>query len=165
MLLGGRIAEEVTNTTVTTGAGNDFDRVTDLARKMVCEWGMSEAIGPLTFGRKEEQIFLGRDFAQRGQEYSEETANAIDQEMKRIVTENYERARKILEEKKTALLQIAEELLTREVLTGAQVTQIISGLPLAEPVKAAPVASGQPTSPETERPPVGSSLGKPLPQE
>ena len=163
VLLGGRIAEEITNTAVTTGAGNDLDRVTDLARKMVCEWGMSEAIGPLTFGRKEEQIFLGRDFAQQ-QEYSEETANAIDQEMKRIVTDNYDRARKILEEKKTALLQIAEELLTREVLTGAQVTRIISGLPLEAPVEAVPVVSDQPTSSETERPPVVPSLGKPLPQ-
>ena len=164
VLLGGRIAEEITNMPVTTGAGNDLDRVTDLARKMVCEWGMSETIGPLTFGRKEEQIFLGRDFAQQ-QEYSEQTANTIDLEMKRIVTDNYDRARKILEEKKTALLQIAEELLTREVLTGAQVTRIISGLPLEEPVEAAPVASDQPTSPETERPPVVPSLGKPLPQE
>ena len=165
VLLGGRIAEQITNTAVTTGAGNDLDRVTDLARKMVCEWGMSETIGPLTFGRKEEQIFLGRDFAQQ-QEYSEETASAIDQEMRRIVTENYDRARAILEEKKTALLQIAEELLTREVLTGAQVTRIISGLPLEEPLEAAPVvASDQPTSSETERPPVVPSLGKPLPQE
>ena len=161
VLLGGRIAEEITNTTVTTGAGNDLDRVTDLARKMVCEWGMSETIGPLTFGRKEEQVFLGRDFAQQ-KNYSKETANTIDQEIKRIVTENYDRACSILEGKKTALLQIAEELLTREVLTGAQVTRIISGLPLEEPVE---VASDQPTNPETERPPVGSSLGKPLPQE
>jgi len=166
VLLGGRIAEEITNTAVTTGAGNDLDRVTDLARKMVCEWGMSESIGPLTFGRKEEQIFLGRDFAQH-QEYSEETASTIDREIKRIVTENYDRARSILEEKKKALLQITAELLTREVLTGAQILRIVSGLPLEEPVEAAPVASGQPepTSSETERPPVVPSLSKPLPQE
>ena len=166
VLLGGRIAEEITNTAVTTGAGNDLERVTDLARKMVCEWGMSESIGPLTFGRKEEQIFLGRDFAQH-QEYSEETAGTIDREIKRIVTENYDRARSILEEKKKALLQIAEELLTREVLTGAQILRIVSGLPLEEPVEAAPVASGQPepTNSETERPPVVPSLSKPLPQE
>ena len=166
VLLGGRIAEEITNTAVTTGAGNDLERVTDLARKMVCEWGMSESIGPLTLGRKEEQIFLGRDFAQH-QEYSEETAGTIDREIKRIVTENYDRARSILEEKKKALLQIAEELLTREVLTGAQILRIVSGLPLEEPVEAAPVASGQPepTNSETERPPVVPSLGKPLPQE
>ena len=87
VLLGGRIAEEITNAVVTTGAGNDLDRVTELARKMVCEWGMSEAIGPLTFGRKEEEVFLGRDFAQH-KDYSEETGNQIDQEIKRIVTEN-----------------------------------------------------------------------------
>ena len=164
VLLGGRIAEEITTTTVTTGAGNDFDRVTDLARKMVCEWGMSEVIGPLTFGRKDEQIFLGRDFAQQ-REYSEATANTIDTEVKRIVTENYDRARVILKDKKSALLQIAEELLTREVLTGKQVAQIASGVPLTEPVEAAPVEPDQPTSPETELPPVVASLGKPLPQE
>ena len=166
VLLGGRIAEEITNAAVTTGAANDFDRVTDLARRMVCEWGMSEAVGPLTFGRKEEQVFLGRDFAQQ-KTYSQKTARTIDQEIKRIVTEDYDRARSILTEKKSALLQIAEELLTREVLTGAEVTRIVSGLPLAAPVEAAPVASDQPTSPETEtdRAPVGPSLSKPVPQE
>jgi cell division protease FtsH len=165
VLLGGRIAEEITNTTVTTGAGNDLDRVTDLAHKMVCEWGMSEAVGPVTFGKKEEQVFLGRDFTQH-KDHSEETANRIDQEIKRIVTDNYDRARTILKEKKSELLQVAEELLTREVLTGKQVTRIVSGLPLEEavPVQAVPVASEQPISPETERPPVVPSLGKPLPQ-
>jgi len=153
VLLGGRIAEEITNAVVTTGAGNDLDRVTELARKMVCEWGMSEAIGPLTFGRKEEEVFLGRDFAQH-KDYSEETANQIDQEIKRIVTENYDRARAILEGKKSELLQIAEELLTREVLSGGQVKQIASG----QPLEALPAASDQldqsTTIPETERPPV-----------
>ena len=164
VLLGGRIAEELTNTAVTTGAGNDFDRVTDLARRMVCEWGMSEVLGPRTFGRKEEQVFLGRDFAQHT-EYSQETANAIDREIKRIVTENYDRARSILEEKKSALLQIAEELLTREVLSGEQVRRIISGLPLEAPVEAAPVASDEHASPEAQSPPVAPPLGKPLAQE
>ena len=125
---------------------------------------MSETIGPLTFDRKEEQIFLGRDFGQHTH-YCKETANAIDQEIRRIVTENYDRARSILERRKKALLTIAEELLTREVLTGEQVTRIISGLPLEEPVEAAPVASGQHTSSETERSPVVPSLGKPLAQE
>ncbi|MDP6579938.1 MAG: ATP-dependent zinc metalloprotease FtsH [Vicinamibacterales bacterium] len=165
VLLGGRIAEELTNTTVTTGAGNDLERVTDLAHKMVCEWGMSEAVGPVTFGKQDEQVFLGRDFSQH-KDYSEETANKIDQEVKRIVTDNYDRARTILEEKKSELLQVAEELLTREVLSGKQVTRIVSGLPLdeAEPVVAVPVAPDQPTSPETERQPVVPSLGKPLPQ-
>ena len=166
VLLGGRIAEEITNTTVTTGAGNDLDRVTELARRMVCEWGMSEAVGPLTFGRKEEEIFLGRDIAQH-KDYSEDTAIRIDQEIKRIVTENYDRARSVLTEKKSELLRIAEELLTREVLSGDQVKRIVSGESLEAPATSNPVASvlDQPTSPGTERPPVVSPLGKPLPQE
>ena len=164
VLLGGRVAEEITNAMVTTGAGNDLDRVTDLARKMVCEWGMSEAVGPLTFGRKEEQIFLGRDLAQH-KNYSEDTAIRIDQEIKRIVTDNYDRARSVLEEKKSALLRVAEELLIREVLSGEQVAQIISGQPLEVPVEAEPVVSDQQVNPESERPPVVPSLGKPLVQE
>ena len=86
ILLGGRIAEEITIGSITTGAGNDLERATDLARKMVCEWGMSDSMGPLTFGKKEEQIFLGREIAQH-QDYSEDTALKIDQEVKRFVTE------------------------------------------------------------------------------
>ncbi|MBM42977.1 MAG: cell division protein FtsH [Acidobacteria bacterium] len=164
VLLGGRIAEEITNRVVTTGAGNDLDRVTDLARRMVCEWGMSEAVGPLTFGRKDEEVFLGRDFAQH-KDYSEDTANKIDQEIKRIVTENYDRARSILEDKKAELLQIAEELLAREVLSGDQVLRIVAGDPLEESPPAQPVATDQPPSPEAEPSPVVPSLGKPLPQE
>ena len=164
VLLGGRIAEEITNRVVTTGAGNDLDRVTDLARRMVCEWGMSEAVGPLTFGRKDEEVFLGRDLAQH-KDYSEDTANKIDQEIKRIVTENYDRARSILEEKKAELLQIAEELLAREVLSGDQVLRIVAGDPLEEPPPAQPVATDQSPSPEAEPSPVVPSLGKPLPQE
>ena len=98
ILLGGRIAEEITMSgTMTTGAGNDLERATELARRMVCEWGMSEAMGPLTFGKKEEQIFLGREIAQH-QDYSEDTALRIDQEVKRFVTDNYERARTVLTE-------------------------------------------------------------------
>ena len=163
VLLGGRIAEEITNAAITTGAGNDLDRVTELARKMVCEWGMSKAVGPLTFGRKDEEVFLGRDFQQH-QGYSEETANQIDQEIRRIVTENYGRARTILEDKKTELLQIAEELLTREVLSGDQVKQIVSGQPL-DALPVAPEPLDPPTIPETERPTVVSPLTKPLSQE
>ena len=128
VLLGGRVAEELTNATVTTGAGNDLDRVTDLARRMVCEWGMSDAVGPVTFGRKEQQVFLGRSLG-RQKDYSEATASAIDQEIKQIVTKNYNRARSILQEQKRALQQIAEELLASEVLSGEQVTRIVSGQP------------------------------------
>jgi cell division protease FtsH len=131
ILMGGRLAEELTNGGMTTGAGNDLERSTELARKMVCEWGMSDAMGPLTFGKKEEQIFLGREIAQH-QDYSEDTAIRIDHEIKRFVTSNYERAKTLLEEHRPALQKIAEELLAREVLDGDQVQRIVGGLPLAE---------------------------------
>ena len=170
ILLGGRIAEELTNGNVTTGAGNDLDRATDMARRMVCEWGMSDEIGPLTFGKKEEQIFLGRDFTQH-QDYSEDTAIRIDQEIKRIVTGNYERARTTLEAHASELNRIAEELLIREVLDADQVRRIAKGLPIEEPVPA-PGSSAPPdgtvSEPEDEAaplvPPV-PSLDKAVPQE
>ena len=170
ILLGGRIAEELTNGNVTTGAGNDLDRATDMARRMVCEWGMSDEIGPLTFGKKEEQIFLGRDFTQH-QDYSEDTAIRIDQEIKRIVTGNYERARTTLEAHASELSRIAEELLIREVLDADQVRRIAKGLPIEEPVPAprSPAPPGGTVSePEDEAaplvPPV-PSLDKAVPQE
>ncbi len=102
ILLGGRIAEEVCLDGITTGAGNDLERATELARRMVCEWGMSEEMGPLTFGKKEEQIFLGREIAQH-QDYSEDTAVKIDNEVRRIVSENYTRAQGLLMQHKDAL--------------------------------------------------------------
>ena len=142
ILLGGRIAEEITMSgSMTTGAGNDLERATELARRMVCEWGMSEAMGPLTFGKKEEQIFLGREIAQH-QDYSEDTALQIDQEVKRFVTDNYERARKVLSEHKASLEKVAAELLVREVLDGEQVRRIVAGLPLEE-VKPRPHRRGR----------------------
>src|SRR5690606_15549248 len=91
ILLAGRIAEELVLGSMTTGASNDLERGTNLARKMVCEWGMSSELGPLTFGKKEEQIFLGREIAQH-QDYSEDTAIKIDKEVRRIVMEGYSRA-------------------------------------------------------------------------
>ena len=102
ILLGGRIAEELTFKSMTTGAGNDLERSTEMARKMVCEWGMSDAMGPLTFGKKEEQIFLGREIAQH-QDYSEDTAINIDKEIKRIVTDNYVKAKAVIEAHQDAL--------------------------------------------------------------
>ncbi len=126
ILLGGRIAEELTAGNVTTGAGNDLERVTDLARRMVCEWGMSQSMGPLTFGKKEEQIFLGREIAQH-QDYSEDTAIKIDQEVKGIVSTQYERAYAMLAEHREALTRIAEALLTHEVLDGEQVRRLAGG--------------------------------------
>ena len=132
ILLGGRIAEEITMDSLTTGAGNDLERATELARKMVCEWGMSDAMGPLTFGKKEEQIFLGREIAQH-QDYSEDTALKIDQEVKRFVTDNYQRAHRLLTESKETLVKMADALLAREVLDADQVRRLAAGLPLDEP--------------------------------
>ena len=169
ILLGGRIAEELTQGDITTGAGNDLDRATDLARKMVCKWGMSEAIGPLALGKKEEQVFLGRDLSQRA-DYSPDTASRIDQEMKAIVTRNYERARELLGTHKRALTRIAEELLIREVLDAEQVNRIAKGLPLENSVAAEVPegsADGETDHPEaspTVTPPV-PSLDKAVPQE
>ena len=166
ILLGGRIAEEITNGGLTTGAGNDLERVTDLARKMVCEWGMSDAMGPLTFGKKEEQIFLGREIS-KAQDYSEDTAIRIDQEVKKFVMDNYARARAVLTENKTVLQKIADELLAREVLDADQVLRLVKGLPLQDlpPVAAAPTSedSGRRESPE--RAPIVPALGKPVGQE
>ena len=171
ILLGGRIAEELTNDSVTTGAGNDLDRATELARRMVCEWGMSEAMGPLTFGRKEEQIFIGREIAQH-QDYSENTALLIDQETKKIVTDNYDRARSVLKAHHGALVSMAEELLIREVLDAEQVRRMAAGLPLNELPVAAAAAAAAPSDDAVreakERRPIMSPmppLNKPLPQE
>jgi cell division protease FtsH len=128
ILMAGRIAEERYMHHMTTGAGNDIERATDLARKMVCEWGMSD-LGPLSFGKKEEQIFLGREIAQH-RDYSEETAIRIDEQVKKLVQGSYDTAAKILEERSEALIKIAETLLEREILDGNEVMQIINGQPL-----------------------------------
>ncbi|MEX1128051.1 MAG: ATP-dependent zinc metalloprotease FtsH [Vicinamibacterales bacterium] len=170
ILLGGRLAEEITmNGAMTTGAGNDLERSTEMARKMVCEWGMSEAMGPLTFGKKEEQIFLGREIAQH-HDYSEQTAVYIDQEIKRIISTNYEKARAILTERKDTLLQIADALLAREVLDAEEVRRIAAGEPLEEyvPPMSARAPEDGPKRPAKERPsmvPPMQPLNKPLTQE
>jgi len=133
ILLGGRAAEEIILHDFTTGAGNDIERATNLARKMVCEWGMSDKMGPLSYGKKEEQIFLGREFATH-KDYSEETAKNIDLEVVSIVTRNYEKAKKILTDHIEILHKIAEELLEKEVLNGAEVDVLIgSALPDVQP--------------------------------
>jgi cell division protease FtsH len=127
--MGGRIAEDVTFGQISTGAQNDIEQATEMARKMVCEWGMSEALGPLTYGKKEEQIFLGKEF-NRHQDYSEATALKIDAEIKRIVSEQYTRAQKTLNERRDSLVRIAEALLEHEVLDAEQLTQILEGRPM-----------------------------------
>src|SRR5439155_2134916 len=104
--MGGRIAEDLTFGQISTGAQNDIEQATEMARKMVCEWGMSEALGPLTYGKKEEQIFLGKEF-NRHQDYSEATALKIDAEIKRIASEQYERASGVITEQRVLLARLA----------------------------------------------------------
>jgi cell division protease FtsH len=159
ILLGGRIAEEITFESMTTGAGNDLERSTEMARKMVCEYGMSDAMGPLTFGKKEEQIFLGREIAQH-QDYSEDTAIRIDQEIKRIVTTNYGKARNLLEANRTALQRIAEELLLREVLDAEQVRRLAAGQALEEKL---PVAASSQVSDDKRAAKERPSIVPPIP--
>ncbi len=126
MMMGGRAAEELVLESQTTGAGNDIERSTEIARKMVCEWGMSEKLGPLTFGKKEEQIFLGREFAQH-RDYSEDTARLIDDEIRKIVTQSYERAKGIIRQNMATLHRLANTLLDKEVLDGNQIDRIMKG--------------------------------------
>jgi cell division protease FtsH len=125
ILMGGRLAEEIFLNQMSTGAGNDIERATELARKMVCEWGMS-TLGPLTFGKKEEQIFLGREIAQH-RDYSEDTAIKIDQEVRRLVDTGYNTARALLSENKEVLTRVANALLDREVLDANEIRMILDG--------------------------------------
>jgi cell division protease FtsH len=138
-LMGGRLAEEIVFGHKTTGAGNDIERATDLARRMVCEWGMSDVLGPLTFGKKEEAIFLGREIAQH-RDYSEETARMIDKEIRHIVESNYQRAKQLLTDKLDILHNLAKALLEYESIDGAEVDAIVSG----ETIKRAVVVAQKP---------------------
>jgi len=146
ILMGGRVAEELVLHDMTTGAGNDLERATDLARRMVCEWGMSENLGPLTFGKKEEQIFLGREISQH-RDYSEDTAVKIDQEVSSIVMENYNQVKQLLTDNLTILHRLAENLLERESLDTEDITKIVNGEQL-EPMKnaTAPLSEPSPVS-------------------
>ena len=132
IMMGGRAAEDLVLEHQTTGAGNDIERATEIARKMVCEWGMSEKLGPLSFGQKEEQIFLGREFTQH-RDYSEETARLIDDEIRSIVTKSYERAKDILQGNLAILHQLASSLLEKEVLDSRQIDSIVKNEPLTSP--------------------------------
>ena len=134
VVMGGRVAEEIFMGHITTGAGNDFEQATELARKMVCEWGMSE-MGLVTYGKTEEQIFLGREIAQH-RDYSEDTAIRIDQAVKKIVMAGYNKAKELIEGNRDGMERIAEALLEREVLDAADIKLLIAGKPL--PVKDLP---------------------------
>jgi cell division protease FtsH len=155
ILMAGRIAEEQVMKHITTGAGNDIEQATDLARRMVCEWGMSE-MGPLSFGKKEEQIFLGREIAQH-RDYSESTAIKIDAHVRKLVEAGYGRAKQIIEERADALKRIADMLLEREVLDGAEVRQLIDDLPLA-PLRTPPRADGEDKPQPSIRPESGQRI-------
>ncbi len=124
IMMGGRVAEELVLKHITTGAGNDIERATDMARKMVCEWGMSEKMGPLTFGKKEQEIFLGREISQH-RDYSEQTAIEIDREVRRLIVENYERAKTIITENMKTLKALAEALLEKETLNAIEIEEIV----------------------------------------
>ena len=154
ILMGGRIAEDIFLGSITTGASNDIERATELARAMVCEYGMSE-MGPLTFGKKEEQIFLGREIAQH-RDFSEDTAIKIDQQVKKIVTAQFERAKAIIEENRDTMIRLAECLLERESLDGVEIRRIVAGLPLDENPPA--VDSGN----DEDRPQLKEPTAKPL---
>jgi cell division protease FtsH len=131
ILLGGRAAEEIVFQQQTTGAGDDLEKATEMARKMVCEWGMSDRMGPLTFGKGEEHIFLGREVA-RPKDFSEETAVLIDSEIKRIVVESATRARHMIESNLEKLHALARALLERESLDGEEIARILRVPPLQE---------------------------------
>jgi cell division protease FtsH len=145
ILFGGRVAEELVLNHMTTGAGNDIEKATDLAHRMVCEWGMSEKLGPMTFGKKEEEIFLGRDFTQKV-DYSESTAIEIDSEIRRIILDSYQRAKDLLKKNLGLLHKIAESLLEKEVLDGSEIDAIVreyggnGGAPLTPSAAAAAAA-------------------------
>ncbi|RKY62460.1 MAG: cell division protein FtsH [Candidatus Neomarinimicrobiota bacterium] len=132
ILLGGRAAEKIIFNELTTGAGNDIERATELARKMVCEWGMSEKLGPLTFGKKNQEIFLGREIAQH-RDFSEETAKAIDKEVRTIVETAEERAIKILKDNLKSLKLLAETLLEYEVIDGDNIKRLLDGKKIRKP--------------------------------
>jgi cell division protease FtsH len=163
VMMGGRLAEEIFLNQMSTGAGNDIERATDMARKMVCEWGMS-SLGPLTFGKKEEQIFLGREISQH-RDFSEETAREIDSEVRRLVNTGYEKAKNIILENRDALARIAQALLEREVLDANELKLILEGKQL--PARVIPQRGDdggvqQVLKPEPGRTP-GIAPGKPSP--
>ncbi|ACU88380.1 ATP-dependent zinc metalloprotease FtsH [Desulfomicrobium baculatum] len=158
VLFGGRAAEELVFNSITTGAGNDIERATAMARRMVCEWGMSEEFGPMALGKKDDEVFLGRDMAHI-KDYSDETAKLIDLEVKRILGEAYNRAKTILQDNQELLHALSLALIDRETLTGEEVGRIIKGETLA-PVQngVKPAAATQAPAAEGDAPEEGFTL-------
>src|ERR1700735_2096593 len=139
VMFGGRTAEELVFGQMTTGAGNDIEKATELARKMVCEWGMSKELGPMTFGRREEQIFLGRDISHH-KDYSEQTALEIDREVRKIIDDSYQKARQLLSDHLVLLHAIASRLLEKEVLDGSEVEAMVTAFREGRPLPPSPAA-------------------------
>ncbi|HAT51622.1 MAG TPA: cell division protein FtsH, partial [Alphaproteobacteria bacterium] len=137
ILMGGRIVEEVVLSQMTTGAANDIKRATDIARSMVCEFGMSDVLGPMVYGDKEEEIFLGREITQH-KSVSEETSRGIDKEIRAIIDRNYRRAHAILMEKRQVLDDMAKALLDRETLDADEIAKLVKGMSLEEALKPLP---------------------------
>ena len=157
ILFGGRIAEKIIFNEITTGAGNDLERASDLARKMVCEWGMSDELGPLTYGKKEEQIFLGREIAQH-RDFSEETARQIDLAVKEIIMEASDKVTEMLQKNRDILKRMADDLLEKETIVLEDIEQIVAELrPEEYAKKQKPREAVLKVHKETEDPPVGSS--------
>ncbi len=159
--LGGRIAEEIVFGRMTTGAGNDIEKATEIAHKMVCEWGMSEKLGPLAYGKKEESIFLGRDYGQRSQDYSEQTAQEIDQEVRGIVQRQYVRVKDLLSASHEKLQHLADSLIERETLDAEEIAAMLEGreLPKREKVVIPTYADKEKATKEKRR--VASIFGGP----
>ncbi len=158
VFLGGRAAEEIVVGHLTTGAGDDIDKATEIARRMVCKWGMSERLGPLTFGKEDEQIFLGREIATH-KDYSERTAVEIDEEIKSIVRENLERAKTILNENRDRLERLAQALLEREALVADEIDEILKGGPGGDGGAGTPPPEGEGPEPPGE-PPAEAASGE-----
>ena len=155
--MGGRVAEEICLGEMTTGAGNDIERATEMARKMVCEWGMS-SLGPISFGKKDEPVFLGMEMGQHQANYSENTAQRIDAEIQKIVKEQYDRAHKVLTKNRDTLDLIAETLLEYESLDGEEMSWVIDGKDLS-------VLHEQRILEENERGPVSEAEQEETPEE
>jgi cell division protease FtsH len=159
VLFGGRVAEQMVFNEMWTGAGNDIERATELARKMVCEWGMSEELGPMTFGKHEEQIFLGRDI-NHSKDYSEHTAQTIDREVRHLIEGAYQRAKGLLTDNTPLLHALADRLLEKEVVDGAEVVEMVAAFREGRPLN--PEHSSAPASPPSaplvtkEKPRVGT---------
>ena len=154
VLFGGRVAEQMVFNEMWTGAGNDLERATELARKMVCQWGMSDELGPMTFGKQEEQIFLGRDIGHT-KDYSEHTAVEIDREVRRMLTQSYDTAKKLLSDNVVLLHALADRLIEKEVVDGTEVAEMLAayreGRPL-NPPRPEPTATNPPSAPATAAP-------------